>query len=398
MNIYKNLNDLNKNDYLIVKYYLKSTTNLNEAAWALAIGQSVGNPKVRNKWETEELFEKYSCIILDDQNNLESKTEGIVYIAFPTENLNFEKNGISHMLVNLMGGQLDIDVVDQCHILDIEFPNSILSQFKGPKYGISGIREFTNSYDKPLLGAIVKPKIGVTPQTLLEMVKELVEGGVNFIKEDEIMSEFSLCPLEERVPLVMNYLKDKNVIYSVSIHCDPDKILDRVKLIHSLGGNSVHVNFWCGLGVYRSIRELNLPIFIHFQKSGDKIFTNKSHAFHIDWRVVCKIAGLSGVDFIHAGMIGGYYKWDEQEVIDSCKILTELNVMPAISCGFNAGLTDMVNSRLGVDYMANVGGGIHGHPNGTLAGAKSMRQSIDKIVGTEYIQAIEKWGYQNVNR
>ena len=392
MNIYKKLEDLNRNEYLIAKYYLKSLTNLNDAVWALAIGQSVGNPKVRNKWETEELFEKYSCIILDDKNNLESKVEGVVDIAFPIVNINFKNNGISHLLVNLMGGQLDIDIVDQCHLLDIEFPDSVLSEFKGPKYGISGIRKFVDSYNKPILGAIVKPKIGVTPQVLLELVKELVEGGVNFIKEDEIMSEFGLCPLEERVPLIMNYLKNKKVIYSVSIHCDSDKILERVKLVHSLGGNSVHVNFWCGLGVYRSIRELDLPIFIHFQKSGDKILTNKSHAFHIDWRVICKIAGLSGVDFIHAGMIGGYYKWDEQEVIDSCKILTELNVMPAISCGFNAGLTDMVNSRLGVNYMANVGGGIHGHPSGTLAGAKSMRQSIDKEYGKEYHQAIEKWG------
>ena len=396
MDIYKNKSNIYKENYVIVKYYLKSTTNLKEAAWALAIGQSVGNPKVRNKWETEVLFEKYSCFILDEQNNLEGKTEGIVNIAFPIVNINFEQNGVSHLLVNLMGGQLDIDVIEQCHILDIEFPQSVLQHFKGPKYGIEGIRRYTNSYNKPLLGAIVKPKIGVDTHILLEMVKELVEGGVNFIKEDEIMSEFSLCPLEERVPLIMEYVKGKNVIYSVSIHCDPDKILDRVKLVHSLGGNSVHVNFWCGLGVYRSIRNLDLPIFIHFQKSGDKILTNKSHAYHIDWRVICKIAGLSGVDFIHAGMIGGYYKWDEQEVIDSCKILTDLNVMPAISCGFNAGLTDMVNSRLGINYMANVGGGIHGHPDGTLAGAKSMRQSIDKTYGPEYDKAIQKWGYTSV--
>lgn len=394
MNIYKHLNDIEKEDYFIVKYYLKSLSNLNEAAWALAIGQSVGNPNVRNKWETEELFEKFSCIILADKKELLSLKEGVVQIAFPIRNVNLKENGISHLLVNLMGGQLDIDIIDKCHLLDIEFPEKVLSFFKRSKYGITGIRKFTSCYEKPLLGAIVKPKIGVNSKTLLDMVKELVEGGVNFIKEDEIMSEFDLCPIEERVPLIMNYLSGKNVIYSVSIHSDPDKILDRVRLINSLGGNSVHVNFWCGLGIYRSIRDLDLPIFMHFQKSGDKILTNKSHSFHIDWRLMCKIAALSGVDFIHAGMIGGYYKWDENEVIDSCKILTDLNTMPAISCGFNAGLTDMVNSKLGINYMANVGGGIHGHPNGTLAGAKSMRQSIDKKYDKEYYEAIDKWGYK----
>ena len=241
------------------------------------------------------------------------------------------------------------------------------------------IREFTGVKDKPLFGAIVKPKTGITPQVLLEMVKELVEGGVNFIKEDEILSDPSFCSIEDRVPLIMEYLKDKNVIYSVSVHSDPHIILDRIKRVYELGGNSVHVNFWCGLGIYKSIRELDLPIFIHFQKSGDKIFTNKNHDFHIDWRVVCKLAGMMGVDFIHAGMIGGYYKWGEEEVLDSIKELHKLDVMPALSCGFNPTLTKMVTDKVGVDYMANVGGAIHGHERGTLAGALEMRKSIDDL-------------------
>ena len=99
-----------------------------------------------------------------------------------------------------------------------------------------------------------------------------------------------------------------------------------------------------------------------------------------------------GVDFIHAGMIGGYYKWDEQETMDAVKILNDHNVMPALSCGFQPGLTEWVTSKVGIDYMANVGGAIHGHPGGTIAGAKAMRQSIDNEFGLEYDQAIQKWG------
>jgi ribulose-bisphosphate carboxylase large chain len=211
------------------------------------------------------------------------------------------------------------------------------------------------------------------------MVKQLVEGGVNFIKEDEILSNPLFCSIEDRVPLIMDYLKDKKVIYAVSIHSDYPYLLDRVKRIYELGGNAVHVNFWCGLGAYKAIRELDLPMFIHFQKSGDKILTNKSHDFHIDWKVICKLAGMSGVDFIHAGMIGGYYKWEEGEVLDSISILHRYNVMPALSCGFHAGLTKMVTDKVGINYMANVGGAIHGHKDGTTAGALEIKNSIDKI-------------------
>ena len=101
---------------------------------------------------------------------------------------------------------------------------------------------------------------------------------------------------------------------------------------------------------------------------------------------------MMGVDFIHAGMIGGYYKWDEDEVIDSVNELHKYNVMPALSCGFHPGITDFVTKKVGNNYMANVGGAIHGHPEGTLAGTKAMRQSLDKKYGVEYFQAISKWG------
>ena len=262
MNIFKLESQINKDKYFVVEYFLGSTNNLRDAAWQLAIGQSVGNPNVRNKWETEELFENYSCLVLDDEEKLKNLKKGLVKIAFPCVNIDFDTDGISHLLVNIMGGQLDIDIIEKCHVKKIEFPQHILSKFKGPKFGITGIREYTKVYDKPLFGGIIKPKTGITPQILLEMVKELVEGGVNFIKEDEILSNPHFCTIEERVPLIMDYLKDKNVIYCVSIHSDPSQILERVKLVHKLGGNGVHVNFWCGMGVYKSIRELDLPIFL----------------------------------------------------------------------------------------------------------------------------------------
>lgn len=388
--IFKNREDINQRDYFFVTYFLQSKTTLKDAAWNLAIGQSVGNPNVRNEWETDELFDNHSCIVVNN-DNLEEKS-GTVVIAFPVINIDFDTDGVSHLLVNIMGGQLDIDIIEKCHVKDILFPEQVLSKFKGPKFGIQGIREFTGVQDKPVLGSIIKPKTGITPQVLLAMVKELVEGGVNFIKEDEILSNPSFCKIEDRVPLIMDYLKDKQVIYSVSIHADYPYILDRVKQVHELGGNSVHVNFWCGLGVYKAIRDLGLPIFLHFQKSGDKIFTNRNHDFYIDWIVVCKLAALMGVDFIHAGMIGGYYKWEEEETVDAVKVLNSLGTMPALSCGFHPGLTDWVTSKVGNDYMANVGGAIHGHPNGTVAGATAMRQSIEGNYGNEYDAAVNKWG------
>lgn len=393
MKIYRTEYDLEK--YFTVDYYLESVekSTLAEAAWNLAIGQSVGNPNQRNSWETDELFENHSCIVIGDEAELKTKKSGYVQIAFPVINTDWAEDGISHLLCQIMGGQLDIDIVKKCHVLKIRFPESVEAHFKKPKYGITGIREFTGVYNKPFFGGIVKPKTGVSSDVLLEMVKQMVEGGVNFIKEDEILSNPAFCPIIERVPKIMKYLEGKKVIYSVCINSDPAYAVQRAKLVHELGGNSIHINFWSGLGVYKSIRDLDLPLFIHFQKSGDKILTNKSHDFHIDWNVVCDLAGLMGVDTIHAGMSGGYSNTSDEDLKVTLDTLHKRNVVPALSCGFHPGLVNRMNRKFGVDYMANVGGAIHSHPGGSLGGARAMRQAIDGMVeGVEYKQAIAKWG------
>ena len=391
--IYRERVDLEKN--FIATYFLEGKVSLKEAAWELAIGQSVGNPHVRNQWETEELFEDHSCKVIGNPDELEKRTSGIIQIAFPIINTNWKEDGITQLMVQVMGGQLDIDKILKCRLLKLEFPSEVLSYFKGPKFGIDGIRKFLNVYDKPLLGAIIKPKTGITPQVLLEMVKELVENGVNFIKEDEILSNPCFCPIEERVPLIMDYINKsgKKVVYCVCINADYPYILDRVKQVHALGGNGVHVNFWNGLGVYKSIRELDLPIFVHFQKSGDKILTDKQHRFSIDFNVICQLAGMMGVDFIHSGMWGGYCDDDETILHTNLDTLHKHNVMPALSCGMHPGIVQAIHKRFGHDFLANTGGAIHGHPSGTGAGVRAMRQAIDNDIDKEeYLVAIEKWG------
>jgi len=97
-----------------------------------------------------------------------------------------------------------------------------------------------------------------------------------------------------------------------------------------------------------------------------------------------------GVDSIHAGMWGGYSQ--SNDLHDILPLLQKNNVVAALSCGMHPGIVNAVTQRFGPDYLANVGGAIHGHPDGTLAGVKAMRQAIDNKFETEYYKAIEKWG------
>ena len=389
-------------NYFTVKYYLKSKTSLREAAWNLAIGQSIGNPNNRSIWETDEMFMNHSCFILGDEEQLKSLKEGIVNIAFPLSNINLEEDGISQILCHIAGGQVDILEIQKCHVLDIQLPEEVEISFKlKPAYGIDGFRKLNRVYDKPFLGGIVKPKVGMSPEMLLETVKQMVHGGVNFIKEDELLGNPDHCPLQKRVPLISNWLLKNapNVIYCFCINGDSPYALERANFVEKEGGNGIHINVWSGLGIYRAIRKQNPNLWIHFQKSGDRFFTDKRSPFHIYWPVICKIAGWSGVDSIHAGMIGGYMNQDERELNDSLKVLWNYNIVPALSCGMHPGLVQYVNDTIkSFDWMANVGGAMHGHPMGTLSGGLAMRQSIDKQYDSiEYKVAIEKWGSKEFN-
>jgi len=364
--------------YFYVTYEVESTVSVYDAGWNIAVGQSIGNPTKRSVWETDEMIEAYCAKII--RNKDFEKKKGLVTIGYPSANIDWDQDGIAHLLCIIQGGQVDIDSIKKCRVVDLEIhPQTIDTHFRKPKYGITGMREYTGNFGKPFFGGIVKPKTGITPQILLEMTKQLVEGGVNFIKEDEILSNPAVCRLEDRVELISNYITGKNVVYCFCINSDPAHIENRARFVSQNGGNGVHINVWSGLGSYRTIRNLDLPLFIHYQKSGDKVITGKRNPFGIEWTVLCQLAAMSGVDTIHAGMWGGYLSDPEDEITAYMKTLHDGNVVPALSCGMTAELIPPIVEKFGIDWMANVGGAIHGHPEGTLAGALKIRRAIDSL-------------------
>ena len=376
MNIILDKKDTEK--YFWAKYYLECGDSLLKGAKELAIGQSIGNPNARSVWETQEMIDDHAAKILKTPDF--DKKSGEVWIGFPYAIIDWYSDGVSQLLCILMGGQMDIDNITKCHLLELDLDVK-KTDFVGPKFGLSGMREWTKVYNKPLFGGIIKPKTGITPQQLLEMTKELIDGGVDFIKEDEILGNPAICTLDARAELIGEYLykTGQRVVYTFCINADAHMIQNKVYTVKMFRGYGVHLNFWSGLGTYKTLRSMDENMFIHYQKSGDKVLTYKHHAFHIDWSVMCYLAGLCGADTIHAGMIGGYLNDDEEDIKKAIKVLWRENVVPALSCGMNPDLVAPITEKIGVDWMANVGGFIHSDPGGTAAGALKMRKAIEGI-------------------
>jgi ribulose 1,5-bisphosphate carboxylase large subunit-like protein len=223
----------------------------------------------------------------------------------------------------------------------------------------------------------------------------MIEGGCNLIKEDEIHSNPSCLPLKERVKIIADLIKGTKVVFFHTVNCDPAHLLDRARYIVDNGGNGMHVNFWAGLGAYKSIRDLDLPLALHFQTSGTKILSDRQHRYNIAWPVICQLAGMAGVDMAHVGMIGGYGNYDENETLDATATLRFYNVLPSYSCGMTPGNINYVTKQIGIDYAVGIGGSLHGHNFGTKAGAKACIQAINGTGGIEYDEGVRQWGIKS---
>ena len=357
-------------------YYVEATDTL-QAAHDLAYGQSIGNPYIRTVYDSK--LEKYIP---------EYKAEGrTVTVLFPRRNFS-KRDGINYLMSVLMGGQMDIGLIKACILADLEL-GTYEKSFPRPRFGVAGIKKLLGVQGRPLFGGIVKPKIGLSVAQLVEVVKEMADGGCDFIKEDEILGNPPLCPFKKRVEAVVKAIKGYKVLYAPCITGDGSEIWKKARMAKDLGAGAVHLNIWCGFGAYREIRErVDLPLF--FQKSGDRLWT--TGPFSIAPKVLYKIVNLIGCDFAHVGMFGGYLSESVGSLRE--KIYSMGVTTPSFSCGAHPGLVGKLRYLFGDDIMITSGGAIHGHPLGIHAGVRAFHQALKGYDNppAELKRAIELWG------
>ena len=175
---------VDENEHIIATYYVESRDFL-KAAKAIAIGQSIGNPEVRTEMESDAILRNNLAKIIGHPQSLSSVHRGHIRIGYPLENFDIEQDGVTQLFCTLMGGQMDIDLIESCRLEHVHYPKKYLDSFKGPKIGMDEIIKRTKSQGRPLLGGIVKPKTGMSAKDIKKVCVQMVEGGVDFIKEDE---------------------------------------------------------------------------------------------------------------------------------------------------------------------------------------------------------------------
>jgi ribulose-bisphosphate carboxylase large chain len=337
----------------------------------------------------------------------------IARIRYPAEL--FEPGNIAQYLSVVAGNVFGIADVDAIRLVDVEYPEPLVRPFKGPKFGIEGIRKIIGSKNRPHIGTIIRPKAGLTPEDTAAVVYEAAIGGVDLIIDSEIMADQEFCSIESRVPLVMTELDDakdetgQRVLYAVNVTTRPDRIVERAAQAIELGANMIMVDaFATGFGALQALSEdpaIQVPIHVH-RTMHAALTRYPGHG--IAMRPLAQLLRFVGADQLQTGSVTGKTRHDaarvklsNQELTCSCHAMKR--VLPVSGGGLHPVIVAQELDALGTDVVLMAGAGIYDHPDGIAAGARAMRQAMDAYAGRmtaevyakdhfELERALSQWG------
>jgi ribulose-bisphosphate carboxylase large chain len=416
-------------DRIIATYRIETAHPLEFAAEVMAGEQSCGT-FVRVPGETDELRQRHAARV-ERITELESVDEpslpfskppkghtgkfsrAEVVVSFPFENLGAS---LPNLLATVSGNLYELREFSGLKLIDLELPRAFAGKYQGPQFGIAGTRKLAGVEDRPIIGTIVKPSVGLSPEQTADLVRTLVEAGLDFIKDDELMADPPHSPFKQRVEAVMRVINDhadrtgKKAMYAFNVTGEIDEMLERHDTVFAAGGTCVMLSLnHAGAPAVAHLRKHSqLPI--HGHRNGWGMLTRAPY-LGIEFRAYQKIWRLAGVDHLHCnGLRNKFWEPDESVVASARACLTPLFeakpyvAMPVLASAQWAGQAVDSYKALGtVDVMYVCGGGIVAHPAGIAAGVASVRQGWEAALQgktleeyaqdhVELRQAMEKFG------
>lgn len=410
------------------KYLIETAQPLEKAALSMAGEQSCGT-FLRVPGETNELREQFSANVdsieevgmvnhpsmegakIPKNGSSPEFKQALVELSWPFENVGVN---LPNLISTVAGNLYELSAFSGMKLLELDFPKEFCQVYPGPQFGISGTRKLTSVYDRPLIGTIIKPSVGLSPKETAEQTKILVEAGLDVLKDDELMGDPPHSPFKERVKAVMEVINNhadktgKKAMFAFNISGDIDDMLRQHDFVLEHDGTCVMVSLnSVGVsGVTKLRQHCELPIHGHRNGWGA---ISRCAVLGIEFSAFQNIWRMAGVDHLHTNGIRNKFCESDDSVIASInQCLTPMHggyeVMPVLSSGQWADqAVDTYNAVKSVDLMYLCGGGIVAHPGGIKAGVRSVIQgweaalkgkSIAEYAEThlELKQAVEHYG------
>jgi ribulose-bisphosphate carboxylase large chain len=275
-------------------------------------------------------------------------------------------------------------------LMDIEFPETFLRHFEGPKFGIQGLRDMLGVHDRPIFFGVIKPNIGLAPEPFAELAYQAWLGGLDIAKDDEMLGDVEWSPLRQRAELLgrartkSERVTGERKIYLANITDEVDRLIELHDIAVKGGANALMVNaMTTGLSAVRMLRRhTQVPLVAHFDFIAP--FSQLPY-FGVHSKLITKLQRLVGFDSIIMPGFGRRMKTADDEVLENVReCLNPMGhlktVLPVPAGSQWAGSTGPLHQRLGtIDFGIVPGRGVFGHPMGPAAGAASLRQGWEAV-------------------
>ena len=292
------------------------------------------------------------------------------------------------LMATVAGNLFELAQVSGLRLLDLQLPDEFSKAYLGPAFGMAGTRRLSGVMKGPLIGTIIKPSVGLNAQETAAQVQMLVDGQIDFIKDDELQADGTYCPFEERVQAVMRVVNEatqklgRQVMVAFNITGELDQMKRRHDFVLQHHGSCVMVCLnsvgLTGLTEFR--RHSQLPIHAHRAGWG---YLSRSPALGWDFAAWQKIWRLVGVDHLHVNGLRNKFSESDDTVIAAARAVIQPLFHDAPMCAvpvFSSAQTGLqahdTYAALGnSDLICTAGGGIFGHPDGVAAGVTALRQA-----------------------
>ena len=309
----------------------------------------------------------------------------LVTLAWPLDTLG---PSLPNLLATVAGNLFELGPVTGLKLLDIRLPEEFAAAYRGPQFGVEGTRRLAGVENRPLIGTIIKPSVGLGPRETATLVGELCAAGIDFIKDDELQSDGPACPFDARVEEVMRVIdrhaqkSGKKVMYAFNLTGDLDQMRRRhdTLLKHGATCMMASLNSVGLVGMIELARFGQLPIHAHRNGWGYLARHPLLGWSYVAWQ---KIWRLAGADHMHVNGIGNKFAEEDASCIASAReCLTPMfnsrscTVMPVFSSAQTARQAPATYQGLGsTDLIVTAGGGIMAHPQGAAAGVAAMQEA-----------------------
>lgn len=310
-----------------------------------------------------------------------------VRVSFPVGNIG---DNLPTLAATVAGNLYELGETTGVRLLSLDLPPAYRARFERPRQGIAGTRHLASVPDRPLLGTIIKPNVGLSAEQTGALVGELCDAGIDFIKDDEVCANPVHAPLVERVKAVMGRVRrfqdraGRRVMVAFNITDDIDAMRRHAELVEREGGSCVMASLnWCGFSAMTALRRAT-GLAIHGHRNGFGAFS-RHPALGIGFDAYQALWRLAGIDHMHVhGMDGKFADANDEVAAAARACLAPMadgdGVMPVFSSGQWAGTLPTTYAALkSPDMIFLAGGGILAHPDGPRAGLASMQQAWDAV-------------------